>query len=342
MIRFKSSARTASLAVALTASLATGLIAGTAHSADVIKMATISPGTSAYLTMTTMAKIVNQGQDKVKIQVDATGAATKHMVEVAQGKLDMSMSAPTVYAFMKNGKAMYSKLPSAPQLSENLSLMMWFPYGTYKFVTYAEDGMETMADIKGKRVFLGPPGGGAFAAAKGWVQVTTGMEPGDDYKSVKASWSSALQGFQDRQIDVYTIGCLDPCPQLEQLTVTNELRFLSSDDAAMTSPAMEKFLITGRSLAKTKAGAYGDRANADSVNALQAVVGVTVRKDMDDDTVYTMTKAFWEGVETERATSPWLESITLDYAVQEGGMKLHPGALKYYKEIGLDIPAGSM
>ena len=327
---------------ALAATLSAGLVAGGAQAATTVKMATIAPGTSAYLTMTTMAKIVNQEQDKVKIQVDATGAATKHMVEVAQGKLDMSMSAPTVFAFMKNGTRMYKKLKSAPKLSENLSLMMWFPYGTYKFVTYEADGMKTMADMKGKKVFLGPPGGGAFAAARGWTKVTTGMEPGKDFKSVKASWSSALQGFQDRQIDVYTIGCIDPCPQLEQLSVTNKLRFLSSDDAAMTSPGMKKFLIRGRSLAKTKGGAYGERANADPVNALQAVVGVTVRRDMDEDTVYTMTKAFWEGVKKARASTPWLADITLEYAVQEGGMTLHPGALKYYKEIGLAVPKGSM
>lgn len=332
--------RIQSAALAAGISAAFGISA--AHAQTTVKMATIAPGTSAYLTMTTMAKIINQGQEKVKIQVDATGAATKHMVEVAQGKLDMSMSAPTVYNFMKKGVAMYKKLKSAPELSENLRLLMWFPYGTYKFVTYEADGMKTMADMKGKKVFLGPPGGGAFAAAKGWAQVTSGLEPGKDYKSVKASWSSALQGFQDRQIDVYTIGCIDPCPQLEQLSVTSKLRFLSADDAAMSSPAMKKFLITGRSLAKTKGGAYGDQANADPVNALQAVVGVTVRKNMDDDTVYTMTKAFWEGVKKERASTPWLADITLEYAVQEGGMKLHPGALKYYQEVGLTIPKGSM
>ena len=52
-------------------------------------MSVIAPGTSPYLIMTTMATIVNQGQDKVQIKVDATGAATKHMIELAQGKIDI-------------------------------------------------------------------------------------------------------------------------------------------------------------------------------------------------------------------------------------------------------------
>ena len=33
-----------------------------------------------------------------------------------------------------------------------------------------------------------------------------GMEPGEDYENFKASWSSALQAFQDRQVDVYING----------------------------------------------------------------------------------------------------------------------------------------
>ena len=78
-------------------------------------MATIAPGSSAYLTMTTMATLVNQALDDVNIQVDATGAATKHMIELAQGKLDMCMTSPTVYKFMKNGTVMYQKLGDAAE-----------------------------------------------------------------------------------------------------------------------------------------------------------------------------------------------------------------------------------
>ena len=62
-----------------------------------LKTATIAPGTSAYLAMTTMATLVNQNLDSVNIQVDTTGAATKHMIEVAQGKLDMIYDITKIY-----------------------------------------------------------------------------------------------------------------------------------------------------------------------------------------------------------------------------------------------------
>ena len=166
-----------------------------AHAARTLKMATIAPGSSAYLTMTTMATMINQAQDALQIKVDATGAATKHMIDLAKGKIDMCMTNPVIYFFMKKQKAMYKKLGSAPELAKNLRLLFWFPYGQYHFVTYADAGIKQLKDMKGKRVFLGPPGGGAWNASREWVEATTGYKPNKDFDNVKGSWSSAFPGL---------------------------------------------------------------------------------------------------------------------------------------------------
>jgi uncharacterized protein len=314
-------------------------------SAQDLKMATIAPGTSAYLAMTTMATLVNQNLDGVNIQVDATGAATKHMIEVAQGKLDMSMTSPTVYDFMKNGAIMYSKLENAKELAENLQLVYWFPLGQYHIVAYADSGIETPADLKGKRIFLGPPGGGAYAAAKTWVKIISGYEPDVDFDPVKASWSSAFQGFQDRQFDVYITSGIAPFPQLEQLSLTSEVRLIGlSKDEFEANPAAQDFVynVRGEELGIIPTGIYGDGVvNTEDVYTLGAVVGVTARKDLDADLIYDITKTYWEASVEAAKTNPWLGDITLEYAVQDGGMSLHPGALRYYEEIGLAIPDGS-
>jgi len=310
-----------------------------------LKMATIAPGSSAYLTMTTMATMVNQALDDVNIQVDATGAATKHMIELAEGKLDLCMTSPTVYKFMREGTIMYSKLDNSAELAKNLKLVMWFPLGQYHIVTYDDDGMTKPADIKGKKVFLGPPGGGAWAAARDWVKILTGYEPDSDYENVKASWSSAFQGFQDRQFDVYVTTGIAPFPQLEQLALTSKIRLLglSKDEFESNEEAKKYTQIQGEEVGIIPAGIYGDGVvNTDDIYTLGAAVGVTARADLDEDTVYRLTKAFWEQREKSMNDNPWLKDITLEYAVQDGAMSLHPGALRYYKEAGVDIPAGSM
>ncbi len=319
-------------------------LASAVNAEENLKMATIAPGTSAYLTMTTMATIINQALDDVNIQVDATGAATKHMVEVAQGHLDMSMTSPTVYKFLREGTAMYQQLENAPELADNLRLMLWFPLGQYHVVTYADDNIMTLDDIAGRKVFLGPPGGGAWNAARNWLRATNGFEPDVDYENVKASWSSAFQGFQDRQFDVYIISGIAPFPQLEQLSLTSDLRILglTENEYNANQEAQDFINVRGEELGIIPAGIYGEGVvNTEEIYTLAAAVGVTARTDLDADLVYRMTKAFWEGQADAVNTHPWLVDLTLEYAVANGDMLLHPGALKYYEEIGLDIPEGS-
>ncbi len=321
-------------------------LAGGAAAADDVKMATIAPGTSAYLTMSTMATIVNGAQDTHEITVDATGAATKHIVDMADGKLDMVMTSPVVFSLMKNQKAMYQKLSRAPELSNNVNLMFWFPYGGYHVITYADDGIETLEDLRGKKVFLGPPGGGAWNTSRQWIEAQTGMKPGEDFENFKGSWSSAFQAFQDRQVDAYINGGIAPFPQVEQLAATSKLRLLGPDKAtfeAQSDAQKQPTALPGRTVEVIPAGVYGDSVVNDyDVYTIGAVVGVVVRADMSADTVYYITKTFWEGVEEMRPNAPWLEQIQLQYAVQEGGVPLHPGAQRYYEEIGLDIPSGSL
>jgi len=319
-------------------------MATTAQAAKTLKMATIAPGSSAYLTMTTMATMVNQAQDELKIKVDATGAATKHMIDLAKGKIDMCMTNPNIYFFMKNQKAMYKKLKDAPALSKNLRLLFWFPYGQYHFVTYADAGIKELKDIKGKRVFLGPPGGGAWNAAREWVEATTGMKPNKDFDNVKGSWSSAFQGFQDRQFDVLVAGGIAPFPQVEQLALTSKLHLLGlTEKEYQANPAAIKTTTkTGREVGIIPVGIYGKGVdNKQVIYTLGSIVGVSVNKKMDNDTAYKLTKLFWEQAKKNIKTHPWLKHLSMEYAVRSGGMQLHPGAAKYYKEQGIKIPKGS-
>ena len=331
----------------LKGALAGACLAGLAIPAaaqETLRMATIAPGSSAYLVMSTMATLVNQAQSDYRIQVDATGAATRHQLEVAAGELDMSMTSPIIYHFMRQGSAMYQELPEAPELAENLNLIFWFPYGQYHYVVYADSGIESLEDIRGRSVFLGPPGGGAWNSAHAWVEGLTGMRAGEDYENVRGSWSSALQGFQDRQFDVFVNGGIAPFPQVEQLALTARLRLLglSADAFAASEPAQAMTTRLGAEPGVIPAGIYGDGVvNTEDVYTHGAAVGVTVRADLDEETVYLITRSFWEQAEAAGETQPWLRNLTLDYAVQEAGMRLHPGALRFYEEIGIEIPEGS-
>ena len=311
------------------------LAAGSAHAADAtLKMATIAPSLGQAVTMATFANIVNDNLDDVSIEVAGGGAATLHMMEVARGNLDMSMTSPVVYNLMAAGKAMYAKEPEAPELAKNLRLLMWFPYGQYHFAVRDGSGIATLDDIEGATVFLGPQGGGAYSAARGWIESTTGLVVGEDYEAIKANWQTGFQAFLDGKVDVYVNGCLDPCGQFIQFTETERLRFLAPE--SHEGAGVDKWLGKWRYRAEIPAGLYDGQTNDGPVMSFDTAVGVGVRADLDEDIVYRMTKAFWDNLGQITSTAPWAKALSVEFAASKRGlMELHPGAARYYREVGV-------
>lgn len=302
-----------------------------------LKMNTVAPGSTMYNVMTTFANVVNKTQNDLAITVDATGAATKHMIDVGRGTTDIALTSPTIYFFMQKGKAMYGKTKDAPEISKKLKALFWFPLGGLHFTTYDDSNIKSLMDIKGKRVWLGPPGGGQTRTATAFVEAVTGYKAGKDFKRVNAGFQSAVQSFQDRQLDVYTIGCLDPCAQLQQVAATRKIRFLGTNDKVDSAQTKKVFAVPGqgRGWARIKKDAYGaSQVNENDIWTVDAVLGITVRADLDENDVYQMVKSFWSNIDDIRASAPYMNGVKLDFATRKLNMKFHPGAAKYYKEIG--------
>jgi TRAP-type uncharacterized transport system substrate-binding protein len=79
--------------------------------------------------------------------------------------------------------------------------------------------------------------------------------------------------------------------------------------------------------------------NEEDIYTVGSTVGLTARMDLSEETVYQITKAIWEYLPEAKKSQPFLEAITLDQLKKANNMPLHSGALRYYKEIGLDLPA---
>ena len=161
-----------------------------------------------------------------------------------------------------------------------------------------------------------------------FIEDMTGYKVNKDYKNVKASFSAAIQSFQSCQIDVYTIGCLDPYAQLQQLHVTSKLRFWgtkNADEGYKKKELAGLFKLPGRTMGRIPKNIYGDnQKNEADVGANDAILGVTIRKGVDDETVYQMMKAFWSAIEKMQANAPWTRPVTIGYATQKLAMPFHP------------------
>lgn len=299
-----------------------------------LRMATIAPSLGASVTMATFANVVNESVDGVEIEVSAGGAATLHQLEVGRGNMEMAMTSPVIYNLMAGGKVMYAKETDAPEAAKSVRLLMWFPWGPYHFAVRGDSNLKSLDDLEGSTVFLGPQGGGAYNGAKGWIEATTGLVAGEDYEAIAANWQTGFQAFLDGKVDMYVNGCLDPCGQFIQFTETEKVRFLAPTEP--NAKGVDEWLGPFRYRDKVQPEQYEGQVNESAIDSWNTAVGIAVRSDVDEETVYKITKAFWDNLDKVTSDAPWAKALDVKFAsASRGKIQLHPGAERYYREAGV-------
>lgn len=301
--------------------------------ADLYKVTSIAPGMSPFVVNTAIAKVVNGHVDNVEFQVRATGAATKHMVDAAGGKVDFLFGSPTINWLMANNIGPFKGMANAPELEQQVGMIFSYQIGPYHYVTRADSGIETLADMKGRKVFAGPPGGAAKNVVLRNIKDATGLTV-EDMQVQTFGFDAAIQAFQDDKIDVIVLPTNLPSPPIQQFALTKEIRILDVD--------VDKLKIngaTGGTVNEIAGDAYGGNQVGGAVRTHGALVNFSAGLHVDEEVVYQVTKAIWENLGEIHETAVWMPStVRKETALQLVAGRLHPGAERYYREMGWEIP----
>ncbi len=311
-----------------------------------LKMSVMAPGTSSYLVMTNFASLVNAQPNNIEILVDAQGVQTRHMLDLAQGLTNIAMTSPTAMAHMYNATGMYQQQPTSPQDADKLRLLFWFPNGPYHIATKSEDEIFNFQELRGLRIFLGPPGSDDFLTVRDWLQGTVGLEMGVDYTPVASDWLGAVTGFARDEIDVHISPGIPPYSYIGPLSRRTKIRIIGHGDderqRILSDRGSEGYLVAnqpGRAFEPINVSHYNDNVEArGAIFGLGALAGVIVNENLPEETVYQMVKAFWEGKAGIANQAKYLRQVTPEIALSETSVPLHPGALRYYIEAGWQVP----
>lgn len=300
---------------------------------------TTAPGQSAFEFSTTMQTVLQKHLD-MKLNMTSGIAVPRSALDAANGEVDLYISAPTVNYFMEKGAAMFGKTENVGELHAKLRGIVNFPIGPYHIITFADSGIEKLEDIKGRKVFLGPIGGAATAVAVDIVTASTGYKPNADYEQARLDWSSGQQAFQDRQVDVMIIPTALPSPVITQLSLLSEIRLLGIDTDKLDNDLFKKIMaLPGRTVDQIPAKIYGDnQVNEGPVNVIGSWIGIGTHVGLDEQVAYDITKTMFENIGEFHASAEWMKTVTLDTALSEMNVPLHAGALRYYREVGIEVP----
>lgn len=312
--------------------IAAGLCASAAV-AEVYKVTSLAPGMSPFVVNTAIAKVVNTHVDDVEFQVRATGAATKHFIDAATGSVDFLFGSATINWLLANQLGPFNSFTNGAELEENVGVVFAYQLGPYHYITRADSGIEALQDLRGKKVFAGPPGGAAKRVVLGVIEQATGIKA-DEMDVQSFGFDAAIQAFQDDKIDVVVLPTNVPSASIQQFALTKKIRILDVDIDKV------KIASTGGTVNIIAPDAYGDnQVNTEPSRTTGAIVNFSSGMHVDEEVVYQVTKAIWEHIGEIQETAQWMpDTINKDKALELIPGRLHPGAERYYREMGWDIP----
>ncbi len=328
------------LFIGILAASVVGLAAATASAQSL----SLEGGGSASLTgivPQTYAQFA--AEQDISLQVVLGQTLTRSALKLASGRIDMAVVPPGAYRTMSKGVGPYAQQgDQAKKLAPNIRALFGFPAGTFHAITWADSGIETWQDLAGKRVYIGPPAGAASGQIQQLISLSSGglTADGGDYEGIRAPWGAAAQSFQDGQFDVYVASAAVGSQALNELSLQREIRILGVPEDVLNSEGWAKFLVEAAQFQSTvPAGTYSGQANGDMDQTSSAsAMMMSVHKDMSDDQAYALTKAYWENLEAMMNANALMRSINPDLPFAGMNAKLHPGAVRYYNEAGIEVP----
>ncbi len=330
------------LSVAMLVASIASLAAGPASAQQILKAETGNPGSTGHALIVVASKIYKR-ELGIDIQINDSQTLTKSALKLGRNQIDIMAMPTSVYKFLAAGSRMYKKRlhEQAIEAGKNIRALLGFQAVVFHPVTFDVDGIKTWKDIKGKRVFVGPPAGAASVTVQTMIRTLTGYEPNKDYKAVKLNWGSGLQAMMDGKLDVFVRPVNPGGAIIEQLGLSKKFRILDSDTS---TEAWKKWLKgPGRFTGVIPANTYSGQVDNDkAINAGAATFHLAVRGDMSDDMAYKMVDALWSNLDEVHKTSVILKPITMETPFVGVNAKLHPGAVRYYEEKGVSVPAALM
>jgi TRAP transporter TAXI family solute receptor len=198
----------------------------------------------------------------------------------------------------------------------------------FQFVTPRNSGIRSAADMADKRIGIGPQGGTGgtytpliFKALGVAVVLRNG------------AWTLMGSQLRSHQLDAIVAAIGVPMPMIAEFDAAESVDFipLGDDEIATIRKAMPELGVS-----VVPAGAYP------SLKADYKTIGLynfgVASKDLPDDLVYAIVKAFYANHDRMVQASPAARESVAENVKRDEFLPFHPGALRYYREIGVEIP----
>jgi uncharacterized protein len=301
----------------------TGLETTDSSARQFLSFGTAPPGGAFFVVGGALAEVLNaQPAESWSFTAEATSGSQENIRRLATGELDFALSNAAITYFGVRGTEGWDRpypVRAVMTLAPNVAL----------FLTQANSGVRQIADLKGRRVGVGPAGAGfeyfvqPLLAAHGVTY--------QDFTPLNATQAAAVDMLADGSAAAVFVGGAIPTASITQASASMDILFVPFDQAAVDRLVTE-YVFFDR--ATIPAGTYRNQ-DEPFMGLDVGSMHVITSADQDEDVVYRVTKALYESREQVLQRHAAGAAIEAANVVRDTGTEFHPGAIRFYREIGI-------
>ena len=317
----------AATTVALT--LAAGL-AATSGPAVADTFVTIGTGgvTGVYYpTGGAICRLVNKDRKEhgIRCSVESTGGSVYNTRTIREGELDFGVVQSDVQSAALEGVRAFDGDAPYADLRAVFSV---HPEPMHVMVR-ADSDIDSVADMKGKRVNIGNPGSGTRVLADVLMEAA-GVSPADFALAAELKSSEQAAALCDGKLDAAIWAAGLPNGSSMEATSTCDIRILD-----LTSSGTDRVLASNAAYAAANIPGGMYPGNPDQIASWGPKATFVTDAGTPEKVVYTLVKAIFENFDDFKNLHPAFSRLTEAEMIKDGlSAPLHPGAVKYYKERG--------
>jgi TRAP transporter TAXI family solute receptor len=273
-----------------------------------------------------VAEIWSKSVPDVKAVAEVTGASVENIKLAHKGETVVGLVMGDVAAAGVTGEGKFNG-----QKHDILTLATMYP-NLLQIVTLKKSGITDIEQIKGRNVSTGSPGSGTNFMSETAIKAL-GI-PLDSYSDSRLSFTETANALRDGTIDVGFWSVGPPTSSIMDLATTHDIHIISLTPEQIAKVTAANDTYTGVELA-------GETYNG--VDAPVPTIGVwnvmICQASLTEDMVYQLAKALFENNDYLFKIHPAAKYTTPENAAKYSPIPLHPGTIKYLKEIGVEVPA---
>ncbi|MFA5520822.1 MAG: TAXI family TRAP transporter solute-binding subunit [Castellaniella sp.] len=254
-------------------------------------------------------------------QVTKASAENMNLLQAERGELALALADTVSDAWNGNEEAGFSrKLDKLRAISAT--------YNNYiQIVATGDSGVKTLADLKGKRISVGAARSGTELNARA-IFKAAGLSYDDFSKVEYLPFGESVELMKNRQLDATLQSAGLGVASIRDLASAVPITVIAVPEDVVKNVGDAAYQVNTIP-AGTYEGQNEDIPTAAVPNFLISHSGVS------DDLAYEMTKVFYENLESMVAAHNAAKAIKLENATNGMPVPIHPGAERYYREVGV-------